>query len=554
MTTTLVLSPEREAHIALLKEKEIYIRVANNWDDIIGDDDSLFVQATISVWDALTDGEQGIFLGTDNTIEYTGIGICSGWMGCNSVSHLYQQTTGINDATHETGYTLCAGCLDTFLYRNNFDSFRDLDIRNVSAYAIQDLISIRSVFPPATQEHEDCAKCDGLLAPEGLRTDPWYATVVAYGVDHAEVKVHKRCSYMCTGCSERWLYGANTQISGDNYCQPCFDKYEVDEDIIYCEYGDHYTFDSSLTYSDIRDEDMCQTCYDSYVECGDCGYEYHENNGHTCQDDEEGTSSYSEYIYSYSYRPRPNFYPDKGELYYLGIELEVEVTGSESRHECATEVVNALGARAYLKEDGSLSNGFEIVTHPHTLHEYQTSVDWSFLKQLSKMGVRSWNRSSCGLHVHVSRTAFNSSTHAATEAHQVRFNKLIYDNQRQVERLAGRKNNDYALFTDKGKVVPKVKFGTQSSGRYSAVNMEPEDTIEVRVFKGSLRKERVLSGIEFVAAAVEYTRTLKIQHKSAPFAWGRFVHYVTANSDTYPNLFIIMNETFEKDNDPNGDN
>jgi hypothetical protein len=236
------------------------------------------------------------------------------------------------------------------------------------------------------------------------------------------------------------------------------------------------------------------------------------------------------------------------------MELEVEVTGYDSRHDCASTVLSVLEDRAYLKEDGSLSNGFEIVTHPHTLFAYQNDVDWDFLKTLSRMGVRSWNRSSCGLHVHVSRTAFQGDTHAATEAHLVRFTKLIYDNQRQVERLAGRKNNNFASFSDKGKIVPKVKFGNQSSGRYSAVNMEPESTIEVRVFKGSLRKERVLSGIEFVAAAVEYTRNLKIQHKSAPFAWARFVHYVTANSDTYPNLFIIMNETFEKDNDPNGDN
>jgi hypothetical protein len=236
------------------------------------------------------------------------------------------------------------------------------------------------------------------------------------------------------------------------------------------------------------------------------------------------------------------------------MELEVEVCGDDSRHECASEVLRVLEDRAYLKEDGSLSNGFEIVTHPHTLFAYQNDVDWDFLKRLSKMGVRSWNRSNCGLHVHVSRTAFQTETYAGTEAHKVRFNKLIYDNQRQVERLAGRKNNHYASFTDKGKIIAKVKYGNQSSGRYSAVNMEPENTIEIRVFKGSLRKERVLSGIEFVAAAVEYTRNLKIQHKAAPFAWARFVHYVTANSDTYPNLFIIMNETFEKDNDPNGDN
>jgi len=554
MTTTLVLTLEREAHIALLMEQDLHIRTANDFTETTADDDGFMLDASISVWDAFNDDEQNFFLGTNDTIEYVGVGICSGWMGCSSISHLYQHATGINDATPELGHELCAKCLDAFIYRAIFSSLRELDIRNVSSYGLQDLVSVKSIFPPATGEHEDCAKCNGFLAPKGVEVQSWYKTIQAFDADNVKVSVHQRCSYRCPGCNEYWMYGvASNQIGGDNYCQLCFDKYEANEEIIECFYGGHHTFDENLTYSSIRDEDMCQSCYDGYVECGDCGYEYHEDNGHTCEDDEE-SSNYSEYIHNYSYRPRPVFYPTKFEPYYLGIELEVEVCGDDSRNECAETVINALSDRVYLKEDGSLSNGFEIVTHPHTLFAYQNDIDWDFLKQLSKMGVRSWNRSSCGLHVHVSRTAFGWSTHASREAHLVRFNKLIYDNQRQVERLAGRKNNQFATFTDKGKIVPKVKFGSQSSGRYSAVNMEPESTIEVRVFKGSLRKERVLSGIEFVVAAVEYTRLLKIQHKSAPFAWGRFVHYVTANSDTYPNLFIIMNETFEKDNDPNGDN
>jgi hypothetical protein len=84
--------------------------------------------------------------------------------------------------------------------------------------------------------------------------------------------------------------------------------------------------------------------------------------------------------------------------------------------------------------------------------------------------------------------------------------KLIYDNQRQVERIAGRSGNHYATFGDKGKLVEKVKYGSQSNGRYSAINTENDATLEVRVFKGSLRKERVLSALEFVAASVEYTQ------------------------------------------------
>jgi hypothetical protein len=553
MTTTLVLTPEREAHIAELKQQTIEIRSTNHWD-VLGDDDPIMIEATITLWDAMTDEEQEIFIGAHHLIEYAGIQSCQGFAGCGNIRHTYTRTLELDSDSPETSSPTCAECLAHSIYRYNFRELKT-KARYLHDYQLSSMLEIKMIFPPATAEATECRRCTNFIAPEGVEVSHWYQPIEVYvDADHNTAIVHNRCSIACYGCNTHWVLDSyNRRIGGNHYCAPCFDKYEEADDIIECSYGDHYTFDDELTYSPVRDEDMCQECYDGYIECNDCGYEYSEDSGHTCEDDEQ-SSGYSEYIHNYSYRPRPAFYPNKWQPYYLGMELEVEVTGNDSRHDCAYQVVYALEDRAYLKEDGSLSHGFEIVTHPHTLSAYQNDIDWGFLKTLSKMGVRSWNRNSCGLHVHVSRTAFHGDTHAATEAHLVRFTKLIYDNQRQVERLAGRKNNTYATFNDKGKIVPKVKFGNQSSGRYSAVNMEPENTVEVRVFKGSLRKERVLSGIEFVAAAVEYTRNLKIQHKSAPFAWARFVHYVTANSDTYPNLFIIMNETFEKDNDPNGDN
>jgi hypothetical protein len=129
--------------------------------------------------------------------------------------------------------------------------------------------------------------------------------------------------------------------------------------------------------------------------------------------------------------------------------------------------------------------------------------------------------------------------------------KLIYDNQRQVERIAGRAGNHYATFQDKGKLVPKVKYGNQTSGRYSAINTENDATLEVRVFKGSLRKERVLSALEFVTASVEYTRDLKVTSKNQALSWLRFTAYVSENMETYPNLALIMSESFASDNNPN---
>ena len=198
-----------------------------------------------------------------------------------------------------------------------------------------------------------------------------------------------------------------------------------------------------------------------------------------------------------------------------------------------------------MKYDGSLDAGFEVVTHPHTLEEYHNNFDWSFLSTLVSGNFVSWNNSNCGFHVHISRKAFDApSGYQAEVSHKMRFTKFIYDNQYQVERIAGRKANDYASFGDKGQILRKVLHNDQRNGRYEVVNVYNDHTYEIRIFKGSLRKQRLLSNIEFVHAVCEYTRNMKVVAKHTPFAWSRFVKFVTDNEIQYPNLMLIIDEAF----------
>jgi hypothetical protein len=174
-----------------------------------------------------------------------------------------------------------------------------------------------------------------------------------------------------------------------------------------------------------------------------------------------------------SYRPSPFFFGSG--KYHFGFELEVEARGN-GRFSGATAVQDALGGRVYMKDDASIDDGFEIVTHPHTLENYHKEFDWKFLDKLKREGIAHGILSTCGLHVHVSRTAFGSDDPWALgtpssnvrsqlilqkQSHELRFMKLIYDNQRQVERISGRTSAHYASFEDKGNLVRKVKYGTQ---------------------------------------------------------------------------------------------
>jgi hypothetical protein len=422
--------------------------------------------------------------------------------------------------------------------------------------------------------------CDACSHPEFTSPDAQHQRwkfITAYKADReCTVIVHEACStinnrnaYGCTDCETIYAttrytdwrvvnqkeYAEFTQIEGDNRCEDCANTF-------YQENGGRHNFSACACCEDIfrsnsgswyRDSLYCPGCYDSVYTCDDCGLQYWDGDGHECEDEED-----ENIIHSYSYRPSPYFF-GKGQ-YYLGFELEVEAR-NESRYTGAEIAQESLGSHAYMKDDGSLNDGFEIVTHPHTLSDYQTNFNWEFIPKLKREGFRSWNTDTCGLHVHVSRTAFGEGVSPwgradrdqlilRKQAHELRFMKLIYDNQRQVERIAGRAGNQFATFGDRGKLIDKVKHGNQSNGRYSAINTDNDATLEVRVFKGSLRKERVLSALEFVTASVEYTRNLKVTSKNQALSWLCFTAYVSNNMETYPNLALIMSESFASDVTP----
>ena len=93
-------------------------------------------------------------------------------------------------------------------------------------------------------------------------------------------------------------------------------------------------------------------------------------NADGCDGDcQEGRDAYgNRIIHDYSYRPDALFHStDKNERLYFGLEIEVEDPRTLSE---SSEYAHRLEGMelAYLKHDGSLSCGYEIVTHPcHTI-------------------------------------------------------------------------------------------------------------------------------------------------------------------------------------------
>lgn len=277
--------------------------------------------------------------------------------------------------------------------------------------------------------------------------------------------------------------------------------YFCDQYLRHCEEcSEDVWIDGRETYEVVGGAYFCISCFSqNYTHCSEC-----EHVASIEDADEDGrcrrcvNAGRRSTIRSYTDRTANRLGPfGKGPLFF-GVELEVENRGDDedSTSEKAAICLDRIGRDfAVCKYDGSLNNGFEIVTAPsEVLHHRER-----FKRLLSTRieGLRSWKTSTCGMHVHISRKALTPLTIGKM---------LVFVNEtansKLVHGIAGRKDSHYCQVMKK-----KVTDATVRGDRYEAINLTNEHTIEVRIFKGTLLYEGVMRNIEFCQALVQYAST-----------------------------------------------
>lgn len=356
------------------------------------------------------------------------------------------------------------------------------------------------------------------------------------------------CFRTCERCSTTSDVGHENYTTVDDqlWCEACTDYYAH-----YCDSCNEWSSDYTLYIQD-RSESFCESCTENYATyCEYCD----EYNVDGCSDCEDSIHE----IHDYSYRPDPVFHStDKDERLFFGIEIEMESPhGDTSILRQAAETAHMLEDtdHAYLKSDGSLNCGMELVTHPMSHDYYQNEAHelWGVLDTLRDVHkMRAWDASTAGLHIHISRTGFSGG------AHMHRFLNLVYSNEYLFSELAGRNSARWAKYDDvvantsvvvdgERKWVAyksfknKIEHG-RSSDRYSAVNTQNAHTLEMRIFRSSINKNVVKAQISLAHASVEYTRRLSLQDiKDGALKRDNFIAYIISNAETYPELTERIN-------------
>ena len=280
--------------------------------------------------------------------------------------------------------------------------------------------------------------------------------------------------------------------------------------------------------SRIETEDDMSWAYDDYRICEHCrDREYHWSeyrDTYVRDDDDEGDGD-PDIIGDYHSSSEnlghiPSSFDKRKKPIYLGLELEVEVNESVNKYDKASDLLNAIGSHhsdidyctrqyALCENDGSLDNGFEIVTGWTGLDVHAKQLE--FFKSQWR-SVRSHDTSTCGLHVHICKSDM-TLYHAS---------KLVLfinspDNEKLVHTIARRSSESYAKIFDKKSNMRWLKDANRyerrcdklsnlNQDRYEALNFQNSETIEFRLFKGSLKYQTIMACLEFTYASWFFTK------------------------------------------------
>ena len=317
--------------------------------------------------------------------------------------------------------------------------------------------------------------------------------------------------YRCDHCdceleNENDIY----MVDGEMYCEDCYNEHTFTCD--HC--GGRFILTDSVS-----DENMiiCQNCYDNYYRrCECCSALVHDNDVYwrgdypycsDCYDDDDEDS----FIHDYGYKPDPIFYKcrDEEKVRYYGVELEIDNGGKDDDNAQELDsIANRKEGVLYIKSDGSLDEGMELVSHPCSLRYHKEEFPWQdVMRRAIRLGYRSHDTSTCGLHVHIGRNALGETCDEQEdvisrimfffESHWNELFKLSRRSEETVERWAARHGYD-----DRPKeILEKAK--KSSKGRYACVNITNYSTVEIRLFRGTLKLNTFMATLELVDAICE---------------------------------------------------
>lgn len=341
--------------------------------------------------------------------------------------------------------------------------------------------------------------------------------------------------YRCSACgsleSRTWnlttIYPASWHDER-RVCEECRDRMESDGEISQCECcGEWYEGDG--TVSDTNGMVLCESCYDNhYVTCADCGSFIRTYDAHYSDDDGENYcddcwEDHKEPKHLYGYHEYGAFHFIGNDRDKFGLELETDTEDRSNQRDYVEDLWDHFEDKFfYMAQDGSLNlggshSGVEIITMPCDFDYHMNEFPWEQITEIAKRhDYRSHDAGTCGLHVHVSRTAFGD-TYEEQDLTAAKICVLMDRHWAKISKFSRRRNFEYCAklnadikeYDSEDDAVEKAK--SRAVGHYRALNLCNSNTVEFRVFRGTLNVNTIKATIQFVKNMVEYAKVTPLR-------------------------------------------
>ena len=142
-------------------------------------------------------------------------------------------------------------------------------------------------------------------------------------------------------------------------------------------------------------------------------------------------------------------------------------------------------------------------------------------------GFTSYNAGTCGIHVHIGMKYF-------TDTHLYKFQKFYYTNPSLMQYISRRGEEAMDQYcnlagTSSESLLRRTK--AKRSRKYLGIHLTWKDTVEVRIFRGTLIRKSFLRNIEFAMASYDFSREVSIRDTTT----NTFIKWLN-NDRKYPNL------------------
>ncbi len=205
----------------------------------------------------------------------------------------------------------------------------------------------------------------------------------------------------------------------------------------------------------------------------------------------------------------------------IGMELELATSNSKKILQILNESQLKNKVLVFSDESIKTSDRFsydcEIVTSPLTYDEHKNIKYKNILQEIKKIS-RSSERYNCGIHLHVNKNFFGSER----KINNLRKKMIDFfdENSTKLKKFSGRKDFYYCRF-------PNDFDFTLGSSKYRCINFNHTETIEFRIFVGTLDHKKIQKSIDFVNC---FCLFFKQNSKKQKLDWTSFIEFCDTNN------------------------